>query len=147
MGEGKFAFRPGARPVGRPGTHCYGARAMKVLIADDDRLIRAYLGDLLRERGVSVLEASDGQAAVETYAREKPDLVFLDLLMPKLNGFDALRKIRAASPGAKVALLTALSDGTAAKLGNPAEPDAYLEKPFKPAQVDAVLKRLGPPTT
>lgn len=120
---------------------------MKVLIADDDKLIRAYLGDLLRDRGASVIEAADGQAAVESFAREKPDLVFLDLLMPKLNGFDALRKIRASAPGAKVALLTALSDSTASKLGNPAEPDAYLEKPFKPAHLDAVLKRLAAPPT
>ena len=117
---------------------------MKVLIADDDRLIRAYLGDLLRDRGHAVLEAPDGQAAVESFSREKPDLVFLDLLMPKLNGFDALRRIRAATPGAKVALLTALSDGTASKLGDRAEPDAYLEKPVKPAQLDAVLQRLAP---
>jgi CheY-like chemotaxis protein len=70
--------------------------------------------------------------------------VFLDLLMPKLNGFDAMRKIRAASPQTKVALLTALSDNTAAKLGNPAEPDAYLEKPFKPEQVASLLRRLKP---
>lgn len=116
---------------------------MKALIADDDRLIRAYLGDLLRERGHTVVEAGDGQAAVDAFSREHPDVVFLDLLMPKLNGFDALRQIRASAPGAKVVLLTALSDGTVAKLGNPSESDASLEKPFKPAQVDAVLKRLA----
>jgi CheY-like chemotaxis protein len=108
----------------------------KVLVADDDRLIRAYLGDLLREKGCSVVEAQDGQAAVETCVREAPELVFLDLLMPK--------QIRARAPAAKVVLLTALSDGTVAKLGgaNPIEADASLEKPFKPAQIDALLKRL-----
>jgi CheY-like chemotaxis protein len=116
----------------------------KVLVADDDRLIRAYLGDLLREKGCSVVEAQDGQAAVETCVREAPELVFLDLLMPKLNGFEALKQIRARAPAAKVVLLTALSDGTVAKLGgaNPIEADASLEKPFKPAQIDALLKRL-----
>jgi len=117
---------------------------VKVLIADDDRLIRAYLGDLLRERGHTVVEAADGQAAVDTCAKEKPDLVLLDLLMPKLNGFDAMHKIRAGQLGAKVALLTALSDSMVERLGNRAEPDAYLEKPFKPAELDAVLKRLLP---
>ena len=117
---------------------------MKVLIADDDRLIRAYVGDLLRERGHTVVEASDGQAAVDTCAKEKPDLVLLDLLMPKLNGFDAMHKIREGRLGAKVALLTALSDSMVERLGNRAEPDAYLEKPFKPADLDAVLRRLAP---
>ena len=117
---------------------------MKVLIADDDRMIRTYLRDVLAEAGCSVVEAADGQAAVEAFARELPDVVFLDLLMPKLNGFDAMRKIRASSPHTKVALLTALSDQTAAKLGNPAEPDAYLEKPFKPSQVEQVLRLLLP---
>jgi CheY-like chemotaxis protein len=118
---------------------------MKVLIADDDRMIRAYLRDVLVEAGCSVVEAADGQAAVDAVGRETVDLVFLDLLMPKLNGFDAMRRIRAARPDLKIALLTALSDQTAARLGNPAEPDAYLEKPFKPADVQAVLKQLKPP--
>ena len=122
-----------------------GNPIMKVLIADDDRLIRAYLGDLLRDRGVTVVEAADGQAAVDDAAREKPDLVLLDLMMPKLNGFDALHRIREVLPGAKVALLTALSGGTAARLGSRAEPDAYLEKPIKPAQIQALLERLGAP--
>jgi len=117
---------------------------MKVLIADDDRLIRTYLRDLLAAAGCSVVEAADGQAAVEAFAKEAPDLVFLDLLMPKLNGYDAMRQIRLASPLAKVALLTALSDATAARLGNSTEPDAYLAKPFKPNQVSEILRLLSP---
>ena len=115
---------------------------MKVLIADDDRFMRTYLRDVLTAEGCSVVEAADGSSAVEAVARELPDVVFLDLLMPKLNGFDALRQIRANHPRARVALLTALSDSTAARLGDRAEPDAYLEKPFKPSQVQAVLRQL-----
>ena len=117
---------------------------MKALIADDDRMIRTYLRDVLAEAGYAVVEAADGEAAVATFLRELPDVVFLDLLMPKLNGFDAMRKIRASSPHTKVALLTALSDSTASKLGDRAEPDAYLLKPFKPSQVESVLRQLRP---
>ncbi len=83
---------------------------MKVLIADDDRLVRTMLSDLLVELGHAVVAAENGVDAVDLCARESPDVLILDFLMPKLSGLDALHAIRARGVQAPAVLLTAISD-------------------------------------
>jgi CheY-like chemotaxis protein len=119
---------------------------MKILIADDDQLIRAMLADILGALGHTVVAARDGIEAVEMYGKEKPDVVFLDFLMPKLNGLDALARIRAAAAPAKAAvvLLTAISDRSVKALGAHEQPDAFLEKPLKPRAVEKALAKVAP---
>jgi two-component system chemotaxis response regulator CheY len=119
----------------------------KALIADDDALIRAMLSSELKSMGLSVVEAQNGEQAVELWARESPDVLFLDLLMPKLNGLDALKRIRDSPPdrGRQVPaiLVTALTKDTVRQFESAGvKPEAYLEKPFRLKAVAQVLKNI-----
>lgn len=83
----------------------------KILLADDEAHIRKFVALLLRKVGSPTLvEARDGQEAVEAYARENPDLVLLDVSMPVLDGIQALDRIRRADAEAVVIMLTSLTN-------------------------------------
>jgi CheY-like chemotaxis protein len=99
---------------------------MKVLIADDDRTIRTLLADMLADLGHEVVAASNGMEAVELAAREQPQMVFLDFLMPRLSGIDALKAIRASGLRAPIVLLTAISDSSMKEMEGIEEADAVL---------------------
>ncbi|HUB07676.1 MAG TPA: response regulator [Myxococcales bacterium] len=116
----------------------------KALIADDDALIRAMLGSELRSLGFTVIEAQNGDEALELYAKEHPDVLFLDLLMPKLNGLDALKKLRADGAATVPAVLvTALTRDTVRQFEvDGVKPDAYLEKPFRLKAVAKIVKQI-----
>ena len=70
---------------------------MKILVVDDSPTIRAALALLVKKMGHEVLQASDGGEAVDTYLRERPDLVLIDVMMPVCDGYEAARRMRAAS--------------------------------------------------
>ncbi|SIO40473.1 two-component system, chemotaxis family, response regulator CheY [Singulisphaera sp. GP187] len=81
----------------------------RLLVVDDALLMRKMICAVAAEAGWEVAgEARDGTEAVELYARLRPDLVTMDVVMPKLGGLEALRQIRAADPGAQVVMVTAL---------------------------------------
>ena len=77
----------------------------KILIVDDEAVIRQVLGTLLSIKGFSVIEAVDGKEAVESVEREHPDLVLMDLMMPNLDGFGACQTIRKDSANALMPIL------------------------------------------
>jgi two-component system chemotaxis response regulator CheY len=79
----------------------------KILVVDDSALSRQMSGKILREAGYDIIEAQDGIAAIERYFLEKPDVVFLDINMKGMNGFEVLSKIRELDPGARVIIATA----------------------------------------
>jgi CheY-like chemotaxis protein len=116
----------------------------KALIADDDALIRAMLATELRTLGFSVVEAQNGEEALELFAKERPDVLFLDLLMPKLNGLDALKKLRGdGSPHVPAVLVTALTRDTVKQFeADGVKPDAYLEKPFRLKAVAKIVRQI-----
>jgi CheY-like chemotaxis protein len=114
---------------------------VKVLIADDDRLIRAMLRDLLADLGHQVVEAADGDEAVAQAEREQPDVLILDFLMPRLSGLDALERLRARGRRVPAVLLTAISDASVRAAGGREAPDAILEKPFTRRGVERALAR------
>jgi CheY-like chemotaxis protein len=120
-------------------------KPQKALIADDDALIRAMLSSELKSMGLTVIEAHNGEQAVDLWAKERPDVLFLDLLMPKLNGLDALKRIRDSAPerGRQVPaiLVTALTKDTVRQFETAGiKPEGYLEKPFRMKAVAQVLK-------
>lgn len=84
----------------------------KVLIVEDDRVLRRVVVDHLKSEGFQVLEADDGAAGLSVALSEHPDITLLDVVMPKMDGMTVLEKIRADSWGkdAKVIMLTNLSD-------------------------------------
>ena len=82
----------------------------KILIVDDDMVLREMYEARIKEEGYSILSASDGEEALEKATREKPDLIILDIMMPKVNGIDVMKKLRLdpETAGIPIILLTAL---------------------------------------
>jgi len=120
---------------------------MKILVVDDDLELLGLVAFALRQAGYLAIEAPDGRAGLEAWERERPDLVVLDVNMPRLSGFDVLREIRRRGADTPVMMLTVRSDEEdqvgALDLGA----DDYLTKPFSPrtllARVRALLRRSG----
>jgi DNA-binding response OmpR family regulator len=123
------------------------SRQITVLVVDDEPKLRRLVRQILEAAGFAVLEARDGQQAVETVAERRPDLVLLDVMMPRLDGMEACRRIRAFSD-VPVVMVTALTDEAALVRGLGLGADEYLTKPFRPrallAHVRAVLRRAPP---
>jgi len=113
---------------------------VRFLVADDDDAIRRLLVLELRSRGAEVLEASDGEEAVQRALEHRPDGVFLDVLMPRLNGYDALARLRAAGYTGRVVMVTALHEGSR-ELASGVTPDDVLPKPFRRRDVQACWER------
>ena len=114
---------------------------MKVLIADDDRTIRALLTDMLVDLGHTVVAAANGAEAVDLAASENPHVVILDFLMPKLSGLDALKAMRERGLAMPAVLLTAISDTSMREVEDVDAPEAVLEKPFKKRTIERALAR------
>jgi two-component system, OmpR family, alkaline phosphatase synthesis response regulator PhoP len=121
-------------------------RAMKtILVVDDERKIADLARDYLEHAGFAVRIAADGNAALASIRRDRPDLVVLDLGLPGLDGLDVTRAIRRDS-SLPVIMLTARDDELDKLLGLELGADDYLTKPFSPrelvARVRAVLRRV-----
>jgi len=116
---------------------------VKILIADDDDSVRRLLMLAVQSLGHDVLDASDGAMAVERALAERPAVVFLDVLMPRLNGLDALARLREQGFCGKVVIITALSRATTTQLDAGVAPDAMLSKPFRRRDVARVLEEIG----
>ncbi|GAB4202534.1 MAG: response regulator transcription factor [Roseiflexaceae bacterium] len=119
---------------------------MKILVADDDLELLGLVGFTLRQAGYLVIEAGDGAEALTVYQREQPDLVILDVNMPRYDGFEVCRRIRAEAP-TPIMLLTVRSSEEDQVEGLDGGADDYLTKPFSPrtlrARVRALLRRAG----
>jgi len=117
----------------------------RVLVADDDPLIQRLVRTHLDRAGFRVLTAEDGEAAVDMAAVEQPDLIVLDLMLPKMDGFEVCKRIREFSL-VPVVMLTARGEQVDKLRGFEAGADDYLTKPFSPpellARVRAVLRRV-----
>lgn len=119
---------------------------IKVVIADDDATTRAALRLLLQEHFYSVIgEASDGERAVELCTGLKPDVVFLDIDMPKLNGNLAAQKLRELQPKIGIVVVSALSTIENVQQAQLSGASAFVVKPFNAAKligaIDNCLKK------
>lgn len=116
-----------------------------VLIADDNRQITSILEEYAKREGYATLIAYDGVEALSLFETHQPDVVLLDVMMPKKNGFDVCRAIRERSR-VPVILVTARSDDFDKIMGLDIGADDYIVKPFSPqevmARVRAVLRRM-----
>lgn len=117
-----------------------------ILVADDEPNIVISLEYLLRREGYTVLIARDGQEALETITRDQPDLVLLDVMMPKKTGFEVCQAVRAqeALRNVKLLMLTAKGRDTDVAKGMALGADAYMTKPFATRElVDKVADMLA----
>ena len=120
-----------------------GARSKRILVADDDPPLRKVLGKILNDAGYEVMLAEDGQRAVEMAASEKPDLVIVDGLMPKLHGFLACKSIKELPSPPKVIMLTAVytRKNYRWEARDKYRADDFLTKPFELAELLACIDK------
>ena len=116
-----------------------------VLVVDDDPGVRATLGDYLREEGFDVLGAANGLEALLQVKRVRPRAVVLDLMMPRLGGFDALKWIHAFDPAIGVLVLTGTEDVELHRQALAQGALAVFTKPVRVGALAAVLGRIGSP--
>jgi two-component system, OmpR family, phosphate regulon response regulator OmpR len=120
----------------------------RILVVDDDRRLRDLLVRYLGEQGFEVRAVPDAQAMDKMLARERYDLLVLDLMLPGEDGLAICRRLRAATPELAIVMLTAKGDDVDRIVGLEMGADDYLPKPFNPrelvARVNAVLRRRAP---
>lgn len=116
----------------------------KILIADDEQLMRQLVIDFLKPEGYEILEASDGKEALEIYDKEHPDLILLDVMMPGYDGWTVCREIRREST-VPIMMLTAKGEEIDQLFAYDLGADEYITKPFSPkilvAKIKALLRR------
>jgi two-component system, OmpR family, response regulator ResD len=117
----------------------------KILVVDDEPNIREVVGLYLRRDGHEVVSATDGEEALEVFRQSEPDLVVLDLMLPKLSGLEVCRRMR-AEKRIPLIMLTARGEEEERIVGLSLGADDYVVKPFSPrelaARVAAVLRRV-----
>jgi len=116
----------------------------KILVVDDQSSVRQLLQDYLTEQGFKVVTATDGQNAIYTARHEEPDLILLDIMMPRMDGYDFLRQYRQERQ-TPVIIITAREEETDAVVGLELGADDYVIKPFRMrelvARIHAVMRR------
>jgi two-component system response regulator ResD len=123
-----------------------GAQRGSVLVVDDEPTIAEVVCRYLQRAGYETRVALDGFEAVEVAEEQRPDLVVLDLMLPGIDGLEAMRRIRANGGRTPIILLTARGEESDRVIGLRLGADDYIVKPFSPAElvarVDAVLRRV-----
>jgi two-component system, chemotaxis family, chemotaxis protein CheY len=115
----------------------------RVLIADDASFMRQMIREIIEPEGYEVVgEATNGIEAVEQYASLHPDIVTMDIVMPKRSGIDAVKGILAEHPTACVVMCSALGQETLVMEALQAGARDFIVKPFKPDNVIATLKKI-----
>ena len=119
----------------------------KILIADDNPSIVNILSDYIKKEQMNVLSVSDGEAALKAFDQWKPDMILLDVMMPKLDGFSVCKEIRKTSM-VPIIMITARSEDFDKIMGLDIGADDYIVKPFSPkeiiARIHAIFRRVEP---
>ncbi len=117
----------------------------KVLLVDDAKFMRMMLMNILKPKGYEIVgEARDGLEAIEMYRKYKPDLVTMDIVMPHMDGIEAVRRITAEDSNAKIIMVTAIGQESKVKEAIEAGAKGYIVKPFQAPQVlEEIEKVLG----
>ena len=113
----------------------------KILVVDDEISIRRILETRLSMLGYAVVTAADGEEALLAYKKESPNLIILDIMMPKLDGYGVCQEIRKES-AIPIIMLTALGDVADRITGLELGADDYVIKPFSPKELEARIKAI-----
>lgn len=146
MGEGFTGNLHGF--IDTPGRHAYNfCMAITILLVDDEKKITELARLYLENEGFRVSAVYDGQSALQAFQQEQPGLIVLDLMLPRLDGYEVCRRIRAQSD-VPILMLTARDEDVDKIVGLELGADDYLTKPFNPrelvARVKAILRRAQP---
>lgn len=118
--------------------------ASRILVVDDEPFILRSLTFVLRKEGFEVLEARNGEEAIQVIRREKPTLVFLDVMMPKKNGYEVCEEVK-SDPELRdvyVVMLTAKGQESDRDKGLALGADEYMTKPFSPSRITERVREL-----
>lgn len=133
--------------VGEPGVDGFSHTVQRrnivatILIVDDDAFVRSLLKDVLEGRGHALLEAEDGREALELLGERVPQLVLLDLFMPRLSGMEALAMMRERWPSARVLVISSLDSERLVAQAMEAGASGYITKPFHPVEITSAVDR------
>ncbi|MBL8725435.1 MAG: response regulator [Planctomycetes bacterium] len=116
----------------------------RILVVDDEPFICRSLSFVLKKHDYEVFEARNGEEALAAIAQHRPDLVFLDVMMPKLNGFQVTERVRAdqSLAAVKIILLTAKGQECDREVGKNAGANDYMTKPFSPTKILERVKQV-----
>jgi two-component system chemotaxis response regulator CheY len=115
----------------------------RILVADDASFMRQIIREILESEGHEIVaEASDGVQAVEAWKKHQPDLVTMDIVMPRRSGIDAVRAIMAIDASARIVMCSALGQETLVTEALQAGAADFIVKPFKPDAVLATLRNV-----
>lgn len=113
---------------------------MKVLVVEDDRLTREGLAETLTNEGYHVFQAADGEAALKTFAADRPDFVCLDVMMPQMSGYEVCRHIRQQDDQIPIIFISAKSEEIDKVVGLELGADDFIVKPFGLKEVMARIR-------
>ena len=115
---------------------------MKILIVDDSRLVRIKLKAELFDRGHTVIEARDGEEALRRIADKAPEAVFLDIILPKLDGREVLRRLRETHPNLPVAMLSSAASEENIAFAREHGVLMFIHKPYSDQEISAALAKM-----
>jgi DNA-binding response OmpR family regulator len=137
-----------AKPARRSDTGASASKRTRILIVEDDPAMVAGLRDNFEYEGYEVISADDGVVGLERALADDPDLVVLDVMMPRMSGLDVCKQLKAKRPSVPIIMLTARSQEIDKVVGLELGADDYVTKPFSVrelmARVKAVLRRVSP---
>lgn len=120
--------------------------AKTILYVEDNELNRKIVRDLLKRTSYALIEAQDGEAGVATALEKRPDLILMDIQLPKISGIEATRRLRAEAPTAATPIIAITSFALSGdeQKAKEAGATAYLAKPYSPKELLALIRTILP---
>jgi two-component system chemotaxis response regulator CheY len=115
----------------------------RALVVDDSPYNRSVLSAILKRMNLAVDLAEDGEEGVQKYLATKPDIVFLDFVMPKMNGVQAIQEIRKVNADVLLIMVTSISASEDVTQAKAAGANAYILKPYAPDKIRDILKKFN----